>query len=166
MGLSSRLRHVAAAAVLLAPVPPACAAGAPEGEPVWIATASLRRGDAADCARLRQDTRVRASARRHAWSGACESLAGLVLKRALEPGDVVVDGDFGPPPAVMRHQQSQALVRVGGVTVQAPVVVLQDGEVGQRVAVRPLNSSTSLQAQITPGGQLVVLDRASNGASR
>ena len=167
MSLPSCIRRLGAAGIALAAAAPAWAGAAEAaGQPVWVAASSLRRGDAADCARLRQETRTRAAGRRQAWAGACESLAGLVLRRALEPGDLVVDGDFGPPPAVMRHQQSQAQVRVGGVTVQAPVVVLQDGEIGQRVAVRPVNSSATLQAQINESGQLVVLERSPNGASR
>lgn len=126
-------------------------------EQVWRLRASVRQGDPIACSALSRDLRSRQAGVR-VWQGPCEGLSALVARRALAPGEVLVESDLGPPPAVHRQQVVQVWSRSQGIEIQAEAQVLADASVGQRVPVRLARGGPVLHATVVAPGQLQVLE--------
>ncbi|HEY6865286.1 MAG TPA: flagellar basal body P-ring formation chaperone FlgA [Burkholderiales bacterium] len=80
----------------------------------------------------------------------------LRVKRPLEPGQVVLERDVTPIPAVARNQEVTIRLQTGGILIEAPGVALSEGRVGATVRVRNPRSGEIYQARVVDDGVLAV----------
>jgi flagella basal body P-ring formation protein FlgA len=122
---------------------------------VWVASASMRKGDALSCTCVQKAQRTGRSLSA-AWQSPCESLQGLLLRKPLAAGDVLMASDVSEPLAVSQQQVAVVTARLGDVLVQGEGVVLSDAHIGQTVSVRMSGQTTVIQGLVTAPGQVQV----------
>lgn len=128
-----------------------------ERQAVWRVGMPLQKGDAIDCASLHQDGRVQRSGPA-VWQGRCDALSGLVARRPIGVGEVLMQSDVGPRPAVLREQAVHVLSRSQGIVIEARGLALADASVGQRVPVRIAGQDRVLQAIVMAPGELQIME--------
>ncbi|HEY0502232.1 MAG TPA: flagellar basal body P-ring formation chaperone FlgA [Lysobacter sp.] len=78
------------------------------------------------------------------------------LRRAVRVGAPVLDEDLEPLPAVAAQQPIAVAVERGAVRIVTTGVALQDGVVGERIAVRAEQSRHAVQARVVAKGEVIV----------
>jgi flagella basal body P-ring formation protein FlgA len=113
-------------------------------------------------ARLTRETLVRwarsqlgSLASRANWTGADE----VTIRRGAQEGHPAAAqvAERRATPAVARGEWVTLLARHGGIELESPAEVLQDGQVGQPVRVRSAGSSGSIVARVVAPGRVEVL---------
>ncbi len=82
--------------------------------------------------------------------------AGYRLRQDVRAGTPLTDAVLEPLPAVQGMQEVQLLVRHKGIELSAAAVALQDGQVGQRIAVRPSYAHETVVATVTAPGKVQI----------
>ena len=85
-----------------------------------------------------------------------ESLAGMIARMPLRPGDPVRRSSVEAPIAVERQQLVSVVARRGAVVVDIRAVALETGRVGDVIRLRNLGSETVLSAVVTSAGRAEV----------
>jgi len=80
----------------------------------------------------------------------------LRLRRPLERGQVVLERDVAPIPAVARNQEVTIRLKSAGIVIEAPGVALSEGKLGAVVRVRNPRSGEIYQARVVEDGVLAV----------
>ncbi|MGC4061419.1 MAG: flagellar basal body P-ring formation chaperone FlgA [Aquabacterium sp.] len=124
---------------------------------VWVANASMRKGDQVSCLMLSQDARPR-KVHGDSWQGDCAGLDGMRVKHALQPGDVLMRTDVGPASAVRDQQEAIVVTRLGAIEIQAKGMALADAQIGQKVPVRLAGQGKVIQAVVTAPGTVQVME--------
>jgi len=127
--------------------------------PVWVALASMRKGERLTCQQFQQAQRSGKPAAM-AWQLPCESLEGLQLRKPLAAGDVLMALNVTKPAAVQEQQAAVVTAQLGSVQVQGAGVVLSDAEVGQMVTVRMNGQAAVIQGLVTAPGRVQVVGEA------
>lgn len=83
-------------------------------------------------------------------------LRGMRLRRDAHAGAPVLREDLEPTPAISARQTVSMAVQRGAIRIVTPATALQDGALGQRIAVRPAQSRHAVQARIVAAGEVVV----------
>lgn len=76
------------------------------------------------------------------------------VRRAVRSGDVITHAHLQGVPVVQRGDWANLTARTGLVALERRVEVMQDGELGQLVRVKPANSAGSLVARVTGPGSV------------
>ena len=83
---------------------------------------------------------------------------GYRLRQDVRAGTPLTDAVLEPLPAVQGMQEVQLLVRHKDIELSAAAVALQDGQVGQRIAVRPSYARGTVVATVTAPGEVQIHD--------
>lgn len=120
-----------------------------------VATRHVSRGAALDC----RDFQVQ----RRAWTAPadqetapCNLPPGAVSRRFLAAGDTLRIADVGEQVAVAEMASVTIKVAVGHVVLESPGLALENGNVGQRIRVRPGTSRQAVYATVTGPGSVTV----------
>ena len=81
---------------------------------------------------------------------------GYRLRHDVRAGAPLTDAVIEPMPAVQGMQDVQLLVRHKGIELSAAAVALQDGQVGERIAVRPSYARETVVATVTAPGKVQI----------
>lgn len=76
------------------------------------------------------------------------------VRRAVRSGEVITHAHLQGAPVVQRGDWANLTARTGLVALERRVEVMQDGELGQMVRVKPANSAGSLVARVTGPGSV------------
>lgn len=76
------------------------------------------------------------------------------MRRAIRSGEVITHAHLQGVPAVQRGDWANLTARTGLVALESRVEVMQDGQLGQMVRVKPVNSAGSLVARVTGPGSV------------
>lgn len=124
----------------------------------YVATASLSMGQTLQASQL--EARDVDYFQRRDNTGAspvffdANTLAAKRLRRGVQAGKIVTQADLQVIPAVSRGEWASLTSKNGLVTLESRVEVLQDGQVGQTVRVKPFNASSAVLARVSGVGHL------------
>ncbi len=85
-----------------------------------------------------------------------QELQGMRLRRAVSTGAPVLQGDLEPMPVVSTRQTVSVAVERGRIRILAPGIALQDGQLGDRIAVRTTLSQHAISARVVAAGEVIV----------
>ncbi len=125
---------------------------------VLVAVAPIGRGAAAAPEQFSVERRE-AAADGDTVVASVESVRGMRLRRSFSAGETVHPSDLEPLPVIRRGDKVMATLGLGGITVTVSGIALDDGAVGQRVAIKNDRSGRRLQATVMgPGSVRIELD--------
>ncbi|WP_167285113.1 flagellar basal body P-ring formation chaperone FlgA [Marilutibacter alkalisoli] len=78
-----------------------------------------------------------------------EAIKEMRTARAVRAGQPVMTRDFEPVPAVLAQSEVAIEVQAGSVRLSTRGVALQDGGIGDRIAVRPRHSREAISSRVT-----------------
>ena len=81
---------------------------------------------------------------------------GYRLRHDVRAGTPLTDTVLEPLPAVQSMQDVQLQVRHKGIELSAVAVALQDGQVGERIAVRPSYARETVVATVSAPGEVQI----------
>jgi len=84
------------------------------------------------------------------------AVATLRVRQAILPGQVLLKRDVEPAPSVSRNQEIQVQVVSGGVVIETNGIAMQEGRIGERVAVRNPESQKQYVAKVISEGVVMV----------
>lgn len=84
-------------------------------------------------------------------------VAGLIARRSLPPGMVVTESMVNKPILIKRGSTVIILARIGDMEVTAAGQAMQDGNEGQLIRVRNINSAKIISAKVLDGDTVQVL---------
>lgn len=90
------------------------------------------------------------------WTGGCDELEGLELRRPLMPGDVLLTADLRRPPLVRARSSVRAQAVAGAIAIQVEALALQDGAKGDSVWVKVPGRKAALKATVSSAGQVLL----------
>jgi flagella basal body P-ring formation protein FlgA len=103
---------------------------------VLVARQALRRGQPIDCAALEPSSRDIESVPTSVLRAGCKPLEGLVARRDVGAGAVLLATDVGPTPDVAAHREVRLRAAIGAIAIERDGVALADAARGQAVLVR------------------------------
>lgn len=87
---------------------------------------------------------------------AAQQLEGTRLRRAVRAGSPVLLADLEPMPVVNAQQKVAVAVERGAVRIITAGVAMQDGGLGDRIAVRPEHSQHTVAARVVAAGEVII----------
>lgn len=84
---------------------------------------------------------------------------GKELRRALRPGQAILERDLAPPVIVDRNARVLMRYNVGGLEIMAEGRALDDGKVGASIRVMSLSSRSVVSARVIDDGSVMVEGR-------
>src|SRR5262249_18522190 len=81
---------------------------------------------------------------------------GARLKHAVQAGQILLQNDLEPIPAVTRNQEVSVRIQAGMIAIEAPGVALSDGLLGATVRVQNPSSKEIYQAKVVDDGIVAV----------
>jgi len=91
--------------------------------------------------------------------GAVASMAGVIgrrTRRMVAEGEILAQDDIEEIPLIERGDKILVMVRLGGITVSATAVALEDGMKGQVIGVKNDRSGKRLQGVVVASGVVCV----------
>lgn len=123
--------------------------------PAMVAVRSLARHDRLNGGDLRVEERDIAGLSAEAVA-ADTVVASWRARQPIMAGQVLLKSDVEPAPSVSRNQAIQVHVVSGGVVIETSGIAMQEGRVGDRVAVRNPDSQKEYLAKIISEGVVMV----------
>ena len=114
---------------------------------VLAATRDLDAGARPDCSSLAEREEDLAALDAAPMRGACDSVQGR-LKRPLALGAALLKSHLQPPLAVSQGDSIALLMQDGAIVLEARATALADGNVGQRIDVRPAGANQTVRAEV------------------
>ncbi len=126
--------------------------------PIFVARRDLVKGAVPGCSDLERQQREIAALASSPQAGDCANWQRR-LKRDLAAGEVLLTGDTEATPTVIEGQYVTLKVAEGAVMIESRALALTDGELGQRIAVRPSMSEEPVMATVVAPGLVNLSER-------
>jgi len=125
---------------------------------VWVTKHDLKKGAPPECDALVLQRIDVAEVGGAAIGAPCESLTG-VLARDVPAGQPLLAANLRVPAAVATGESVDLEMMAGAFKVESRAIALADGEVGQRIAVKPSSATDSINAEVVAPGVVRVTQR-------
>jgi flagellar basal body P-ring formation protein FlgA len=83
-----------------------------------------------------------------------QTLVGKVAKRTLLPGQPIPVGGVRDPYAVVQGKATLVVFEAGGLTISTNATALQNGNIGEVVSLRNVDSGTIIKGTVAPDGSV------------
>ncbi len=81
-----------------------------------------------------------------------EALIGKVARRTLLPGQPIPVGGVRDPYAVLQGKAAMVVLEAGGLIITTNAMALQNGNIGDVVSLRNVDSGTIIKGTVAPDG--------------
>lgn len=123
---------------------------------VLVAHSQVDRGEAVKAQDVAVERREVAFSLNDRPYDAADNVVGLLARRALRPGDIVMRSAVERPPAIERGDKVWVTAVCGGIRICAEVVACEDAAAGARVRLKNLSSDETFVAQVDADGHAFV----------
>jgi flagella basal body P-ring formation protein FlgA len=86
--------------------------------------------------------------------GTRQGLVGKVARRTLLPGQPIPVGSVRDPYAVLQGKAALVVFEAGGLTITTNAMALQNGNIGEVVSLRNVDSGTIIKGTVAPDGSV------------